>query len=145
MDDERPEVAIGHVVMHVSDVERSVDFYLKLGLRGSEATEPGMSLLELLGGTHLMLVDNDGMKQSLPASKIGAILPDREPDWKEDFELMIRGKSRDDLEAYRDGLIERGLNPESVEDAMFGHFLFQVDDPDGNTITVYSSHADGPV
>ena len=141
MDDEQPEVAVGHVVMHVSDVERSVDFYLKLGLRGREATEPGMSLLELLGGTHLMLVDDDGMKQSLPASRIGATLPDREPDWKEDFELMVRGKSREDLEAYRDGLIEKGLNPGPVEDAMFGHSLFQIDDPDGNTITVYSSHA----
>ncbi len=50
MDDERPEVAIGHVVMHVSDVRKSTAFYLKLGLRGSgEEVRPGMSILELLG------------------------------------------------------------------------------------------------
>ena len=32
MDNKRPEVAIGHVVMHVSDVGTITDFYLKLGV-----------------------------------------------------------------------------------------------------------------
>ncbi len=144
MDDERPEVAIGHVVMHVSDVKKSTAFYLSLGLRSTgEAVPTGMALLELLGGTHIFLIDDEGMKQDLPASRIGAKLP--KPDWKENFELMVRGKSRSDLESYREGLIDRGLEPGPIDDAPFGHYVFQIDDPDENTITVYSSHATGPV
>ena len=141
MGDERPEVAIGHVVMHVSNVRNSTEFYLKLGLRGFGDIEPSMSLLELLGGTHILFVDDERMKQGLPASRIGA--PSSR--WKEDFELMVRGKSRHDLETYRQRLIYRGLEPGPVEDAPFGHYIFQIDDPDGNTITIYSSHAAGPV
>ncbi len=143
MDDERPEVAIGHVVMHVSDVRKSTAFYLKLGLRGSgEQVRPGMSILELLGGTHIFLIDDEGMKQGMPASRTGTKLPI--PDWEEDFELMVRGKSLSDLEAYRQGLIDRGLEPGPIDDAPFGHFVFQIDDPDEKTITVYSSHAISP-
>jgi len=144
MDDERPEVAIGHVVMHVSDERKSTEFYLKLGLRGSEeAVRPGFSILELLGGTHLFVIDDEGMKKGMPASRTGAKLPI--PDWTEDFELMVRGKTRDDLEAYREGLINKGLEPGPIDEAPFGHYVFQIDDPDENTITVYSSHARSPV
>ena len=60
----RPEVAIGHIVMHVSDLEKSTEFYLQLGLR-QVAMEPGMSILELLGGTHILFIDDEGMEAKL--------------------------------------------------------------------------------
>ncbi len=135
MDNTRPEVAIGHVVMHVSDVEASTEFYLKLGLR-SVVEESGMSLLELLGGTHIMIIDDEELKQALPASRVGA---------QEGFELMVGGKARQDLEAYHGRLIGEGLKPGPIEDGPFGHYMFEIDDPDMQVITVYSSHATGPV
>ena len=134
MDNKRPQVAIGHVVMHVSDVGKSRKFYLKLGLRNVVA-EPGMSILELLGGTHLMLIDDEGTKQALPASRIGA---------QEGFELMVSGTSRDDLQAYRERLVGKGLKPGPIDEGPYGHYIFEITDPDEKTITVYSSHGTGP-
>ncbi len=135
MNRKRPEVAIGHVVMHVSDVGTSTEFYLKLGLR-SVAIEPGMSLLELRGGTHILFIDGEGMKQALPASRIGT---------DEGFELMVSGKSRDALAAYHGRLVDRGLKPGPIDDGPYGHFVFEIQDPDQQVVTVYSSHATGPV
>jgi len=55
--------------------------------------------------------------------------------------LMIGGRSRHDLELYRATLIERGLSVEAIaQDQFFGHDYFQLADPDGNGITVYTSH-----
>ena len=141
MDDNKPEVAIGHLVMHVADAVRSAEFYSKLGLR-IVAKQPRMSLVELLGGTHILLSDEKAAWENMPASRIGAKAPDR----KEDFELMISGGSREDLEEYRDSLGKRGLVPKPIEDEMYhGHYVFQILDPDGNTVTIYTSHAIGPV
>ena len=54
---------------------------------------------------------------------------------------MIEGKSRDDLEIYRTDLLEKGLSVEAIaQDQFFGHDYFQLADPDGNGITVYTSH-----
>jgi catechol-2,3-dioxygenase len=131
----RPEVAIGHIVMHVSNVGKTSEFYLKLGLR-SVSLEPGMSILELLGGTHLMVIDDEEMKQVLPESRIGA---------GGDFELMVGGQSRADIESYRDRLISKGLKPRAIDEGPYGHYVFKIKDPDKQTITVYSSHATGPV
>ena len=49
------------------------------------------------------------------------------------------------LEAYRERLINKGLVPGRIDDASYEHHVFQIDDPDENRITVYSSHAVGPV
>ncbi len=141
MDENKPELAIGHIVMHVADAVKSAEFYSKLGLR-IVAKQPRMSLVELLGGTHILLSDEKAAWENMRASRIGAKAPDR----KEDFELMISGGSREDLEEYRDSLGKRGLAPKPIEDEMYhGHYVFQIDDPDGNTVTIYTSHAIGPV
>jgi uncharacterized glyoxalase superfamily protein PhnB len=56
---------------------------------------------------------------------------------------MIDGKSRSDLELYRATLTEKGLSVDPIaQDGFFGHEYFQLADPDGNGITVYSSHTD---
>ena len=54
---------------------------------------------------------------------------------------MIEGKSRGDLEIYRTNLMEKGLSVYAIaRDQFFGHDYFQWADPDGNGITVYTSH-----
>jgi uncharacterized glyoxalase superfamily protein PhnB len=54
---------------------------------------------------------------------------------------MIDGKSRSDLELYRATLMEKGLSVEVIaQDQFFGHDYFQLVDPDGHGITVYTSH-----
>jgi uncharacterized glyoxalase superfamily protein PhnB len=59
----------------------------------------------------------------------------------ERLDLMIDGKSRSDLELYRASLIEHGLSADEIAPGQFfGHYYFQLVDPDGNGITVYTSH-----
>ena len=54
---------------------------------------------------------------------------------------MIDGKSLNDLESYRATLVEKGLSVAAIaQDQFFGHNYFQLVDPDGNGITVYTSH-----
>jgi hypothetical protein len=60
----------------------------------------------------------------------------------EQFDLMIEGKSLDELKKYRSELISRGIAAGEIHDeAVFGHYLFCIKDPDGNGITIYTSHA----
>ena len=60
----------------------------------------------------------------------------------EQFDLMIKGKALDDLKRYRLELISRGIAAGEIPDETFyGHHLFCIKDPDGNGITVYTSHA----
>ena len=62
--------------------------------------------------------------------------------FNEQLDLMIDGKSRSDLEMYRATLLEQGLSVDAIaQDQLFGHDYFQLTDPDGNGITVYTSHA----
>jgi hypothetical protein len=59
----------------------------------------------------------------------------------ERLDLMIDGKSKSDLELYRTTLMENGLSvAEIAPDQLFGHYYFQLADPDSNGITVYTSH-----
>jgi hypothetical protein len=60
----------------------------------------------------------------------------------EQFDLMIEGKSLDELKKYRSELISRGIAAGEIPDeSVFGHYLFCIKDPDGNGITIYTSHA----
>jgi hypothetical protein len=55
---------------------------------------------------------------------------------------MIKGKSLDELQAYRLELISRGIAAREISDeTFFGHHLFCIKDPDGNVITIYTSHS----
>src|ERR1700719_4141683 len=61
----------------------------------------------------------------------------------ERLDLMIDGKSRSELELYRTTLMENGLSVDAIaQDQFFGHDYFQLVDPDGNGITVYTSHTE---
>jgi catechol 2,3-dioxygenase-like lactoylglutathione lyase family enzyme len=120
MTDPRPSLAVAHVTLTVSDVARSHDFYRDLGLR-EVWRGPEMAILELRGGTHLLLFK-------------GAPSPGDAP-----FDLMV-----DDVEAFRAALQARGVEVSDVgHDERSGHAHIDMTDPDGYVLWVCSSHADG--
>jgi len=132
-----PAAAFGHFIMKVNDIDISYQFYAKLGLRPF-GRFPDLAIIELRGGTHILLL---GKNDELPFSLSSSLLGQRGGVFNERLDLMIEGKSRDDLEIYRTDLLEKGLSVEAIaQDQFFGHDYFQLVDPDGNGITVYTSH-----
>jgi catechol 2,3-dioxygenase-like lactoylglutathione lyase family enzyme len=130
-----PAAAFGHFVLKVDDISISYQFYTKLGLRPF-GMYPDLAVIELRGGTHILLF-NKRDELSLSSSHLGQ----RGASFNERLDLMIDGKSRADLELYRTTLIEKGLSVDAIaQDQFFGHDYFQLADPDGNGITVYTSH-----
>ena len=116
----RPSVWIGHTVLTVGDVDRSADYWQRLGMREIERNED-VAVLELRGGTHLLL---------LP----GATHADDAP-----FDLMV-----DDLDQTHAKWTAQGLDPSPIERGRF-HTFFTVRDPNGYPVKVYSSHVVGEV
>ena len=58
------------------------------------------------------------------------------------IDLMIEGRTREELDAYRTALIAGGVHPDPISDKRyFGHYIFKARDPDGNAVTVSTSHA----
>ena len=137
MNNNLPVAAFGHFVMKVSDIDISYQFYTKLGLRPF-GIFPDLAIIELRGGTHILLFSkNDELASSLSSSHLG------QRGANEQLDLMIDGKSRSDLELYRATLMEKGLSVDAIaQDQFFGHDYFQLVDPDGNGITVYTSHTE---
>ena len=137
MNNNLPAASLGHFVMKVNDIDTSYQFYTKLGLRPF-GIFPDLAIIELRGGTHILLFNkSDGLPFSLSSSHLGQ----RGAFFNERLDLMIDGKSRSDLELYRTTLMEKGLSVDAIaQDQFFGHDYFQLVDPDGNGITVYSSH-----
>ena len=133
-----PAATLGHFIMKVSDIDRSYQFYTKLGLRPF-GRFPELAIIELRGGTHILLF---GKNDELPSSPSSSHLGQRGSFFNERLDLMIAGKSRSDLELYRTTLLEKGLSVDAIaQDQFFGHDYFQLADPDGNGITVYTSHS----
>jgi len=119
----RPSIAIGHVTLRVSDVARAAEFYKALGIRAVFEGE-GMAILELRGGTHLLLFK----AKTKPRRR--AIRT---------FDFMVG-----DADAFRDDLAARGIETSAVrEDRLSGHRMFEVTDPDGHVVTVLSDHTEG--
>ena len=138
-----PAVTLGHFVMNVQDVEASYRFYIGLGLRAF-GTFAGMAVVEMRGGTHLLLFQKgDDQAGALRTSRNG-----QRPDFSsEKMDLMIAGRIKADLESYRVGLIGKGYSPSAIaEGELYGHHYFSMQDPDGNGISFYTSHcSDKPV
>lgn len=117
----RPPIAVGHVMLHVSSVEDSARFYALLGCRPVYA-KPEMAILELRGGTHLMLFSGEPGGREHPG-----------------FDLIV-----DDLPGYAARLRTAGVLCGEIErHERSGHDLFTLCDPDGYVITCYSDHTDG--
>ncbi|PON17652.1 VOC family protein [Candidatus Entotheonella serta] len=58
MSDPRPDIAIGHVRLAVSNVTESTEFFVKLGIR-TIVEQDDFSVLELRGGFDIMVDDID--------------------------------------------------------------------------------------
>ena len=111
------------MTLSVSDVSRSAEFYKTLGIRAVFERE-GMAILELRGGTHLLLF------KSKTKPRRRAIRT---------FDFMVG-----DADAFRGGLAARGIETSAVrEDRLSGHRMFEVTDPDGHVVTVLSDHTEG--
>ena len=118
--DGRPPVWIGHVVLETDRLAESARFMRTLGMR--PVHEGSISIFELRGGTHLLL---------LPKAKVKA--------GDAPFDLMV-----DDLHAAHRRLTELGLSPTPIEAVpRISHELFRVTEPAGHVITVYSNHVEG--
>lgn len=118
-DDQRPLVAVAHVVLETDRMEASARFMQAIGMR-PVFLGPQVSVLELRGGTHLILMLKDKVA--------GGDAP---------FDLMV-----DDLRATHERFNALGLSPTPIEARpAIDHEVFTVQEPAGHVISVFSSHA----
>lgn len=115
----RPPVAIGHVSLRVTDVPQATEYFVALGLRLIHQS-PTFTVLELRGGTHLVL------RVAEAAIPSGTKAP---------FDLMV-----DDVVKARQQYGEVGMSPSEIETGTV-HRWFTIVGPDGYEITITSSHA----
>jgi catechol-2,3-dioxygenase len=133
-----PELAVAHLVLKVADLKSSCQFYSNLGIPPF-AIEDKVAIIELCGGTHLLLLEVDQLAGEGVAQSLTGQFHKR---LSEQFDLMIKGKSAIELKKYRSELISRGIAAGEIPDeTFFGHHLFCIKDPDGNGITIYTSHS----
>ena len=131
------ELAVAHLVFKVADLKSSCGFYSNLGIPPFHIEEK-IAIIELRGGTHLVLLSLDEPAGEDVAESLTGQFHKR---FSEQFDLMIKGKGLKELKKYRSELISRGIAAEEIPDeTFFGHYLFCVKDPDGNGITIYTNH-----
>lgn len=116
-----PPVAVGHVSMEVNRVGPAADWFAGMGLR-TVATRDSFAVLELRGGTHLILRQTD---QEIAAGTVAPI------------DLMV-----EDLDAIREACAGRGLAPGDITEGSV-HRSFHVAGPDGYSVKITSSHTGG--
>jgi catechol 2,3-dioxygenase-like lactoylglutathione lyase family enzyme len=131
------DLAVAHLVLKVADLKSSCQFYSNLGIPPFVIDEK-FAIIELRGGTHLLLFEVGLAGEEVAESLTGQFYKR----FSERFDLMIKGKDLNELKKYRLELISRGIAAGEIPDeTFFGHHLFCIKDPDGNGITIYSSHA----
>lgn len=125
MSDERPAVAIGHVRLHTADVPAATTFYEQLGMRKCMAWD-GMAILELRGGTHLLLIEvGDEIQHLLDPV----------------FDLMV-----DDLVEFKKQMANLGIETSEItRHGTINHQRCFVEDPDGHRIAIHSDHTEGRI
>jgi len=116
--DARPEISVGHVGLRVKNLKDAFEFFKLVGGRGL-MNGPGMAIVELRGGTHLVLRQD----------------PNADP--YAGFDLMV-----DDIEGLRDRLITAGYRPSPIGRGGI-HSSFDVAGPSGLMLEFTSSHAMG--
>lgn len=116
--DPRPRFSICHVGLTGTDPDRLGDFYASIGMR-LVGKRGGMSILELRGGTHLVVTRGDPGGTRL--------------------DLMV-----DDLDDIHALLDQLGANPSAIVPGS-PHDTFTATDPEGNALLIESSHVTGAV
>lgn len=116
--DQLPRFAIGHMSIQANDVDRLTDFYTSVGLR-LVVNMGRASILELRGGTHIILQSGRGGDATL----------DFIVDDIDDTHAVLQAAGAE-VSAIRRG------NP---------HDSFVAGDPEGNELHVHSTHAIGRV
>lgn len=117
--DPRPRFAIGHLGLPVHDVDKLTEFYTMIGMR-PVVNLGRMSIIELRGGTHVILSKSD-------AAGSGTL------------DLIV-----DDIDDTWTVLADAGAKPTTITRGS-PHDAFTAADPDGNELVVRSTHAIGPV
>ncbi len=117
-DDVRPRFGIGHVSMTAADVDAVSNFYTAIGMR-LVVNMGRMSIVELRGGTHLVI----------QAGRPGGA----------SLDLIV-----DDIDQTHEVLATHGASP-SVIQRGHPHDRFVATDPEGNTLIVNSDHSIGVV
>ena len=121
VNDPRPPIAVAHIVLETDRMEASAAFMQAIGMRPI-FLGPSVSVLELRGGTHLLLMQKEDVKAG-PAP----------------FDLMV-----DDVHSTREHFTALGLSPSAIEARpAIGHEVFTVREPAGHVITIFSSHVSG--
>jgi hypothetical protein len=115
-DEQRPPVWIGHVVLETNSIEQSAQFMRLIGMRPIASGED-FAVLELRGGTHLVLIAKDD------------VIPGEVP-----FDLMV-----DDLVAIHQKFEDLGMAPAPIEEGNI-HSSFKIKDPVGHEFKFNSSH-----
>ena len=115
---EVPRFAIGHVSLDVLDVQRSLAFYERIGMR-SVVDMGSMGIIELRGGTHIILRKADHASGTL--------------------DLIV-----DDIDETYALLAEAGARPGDISRG-FPHDRFVATDSEGNRLVVNSTHAIGEI
>src|SRR6202034_541216 len=105
-------LAVAHLVFKVADLKRSCQFYSDLGIPPF-AIDGKVALIELRGGTHLLLLEADQLAGGDIAESVTGQFHKR---LSERFDLMIKGKDLDELKAYRLELISRGIAAGEIPD-----------------------------
>ncbi|MGQ0663582.1 MAG: VOC family protein [Pseudomonadota bacterium] len=119
--DERPALAVGHVMLKVNDIAPAAEFFEALGLRPIFRSR-AFAVLELRGGTHLVLT-----RAKKPVA-LGRPAP---------FDLMV-----DDVDAARRAYQAKGFKTSRISRGRI-HDSFMVRSPDGYEVEINSSHASG--
>src|SRR6202041_4187032 len=94
------ELAVAHLVFKVADLKRSCQFYSNLGL-SPFAIDEKLAIVELRGGTHLLLFEVGLAGEDVAESLTGQF----HERLSERFDLMIKGKDPNELKKYRLQLI----------------------------------------
>ena len=81
-------LAVAHLVFKVADLKSSCEFYSNLGLPPF-AIDEKVAIIELRGGTHLLLLEVDQLAGEDVAESLTGQFHKR---FSEQFDLMIKGK-----------------------------------------------------
>src|ERR1700739_2720469 len=120
------ELAVAHLVFKVADLKSSCQFYSNLGIPPFAIDEKA-AIVELRGGTHLLLLEVDQPAGEDVAESVTGQFHKR---FSEQFDLMIKGKGLNELKKYRLELISRGIAAGEIPDGtFFGNHLFCLKDP----------------